>query len=311
MTNIWDSSIKIDEKLIIHLINSQTDITATKIELIGEGFDNYAYLINQEFIFRFPRRESAVTCMANEIILVPYIAKHVSFPISAPQFIGKASDAYPFIFAGYPMIKGIALSEASNPLVVSKIFAHILANWLKELHSIKVKSAHQQIVKNEHNLWRLNIPNRIEALSKSVNQYAACYQAAGFTKEKLLKLINNFHKLDFNLNESCYLHGDLYARHIMVDQNLLPIGLIDWGDAHIGQPGIDLSAVILIFNDNALNEFFKIYGMIDHNSMKIAIFRAICHSIICLPYADQQNAAGLKNWSIAALNRAIDLLSHL
>jgi len=37
--------------------------------MIREGWDNSAYLVNNEYIFRFPRIQMGVDCMKNEIAL--------------------------------------------------------------------------------------------------------------------------------------------------------------------------------------------------------------------------------------------------
>ncbi|MCH7839494.1 MAG: phosphotransferase [Planctomycetes bacterium] len=38
------------------------------------------------------------------------------------------------------------------------------------------------------------------------------------------------------------VHRDLYARHMLVDDDGRPCGVIDWGDVHVGDPAIDLSS---------------------------------------------------------------------
>lgn len=85
----------------------------------------------------------------------------------------------------------------------------------------------------------------------------------------------------------------------------MPTGLIDWGDVHIGHPGIDLS-ICIIFDDASEKEFINSYGGIDDETMKVAIFRALCHSAMCLPYACQQNEPGFKAWTIAVFEREIE-----
>lgn len=39
------------------------------------------------------------------------------------------------------------------------------------------------------------------------------------------------------------LHGDLYARHLLVDRGRL-IGVIDWGDLMAGDPAVDLTVAV-------------------------------------------------------------------
>src|SRR5207342_2307898 len=37
------------------------------------------------------------------------------------------------------------------------------------------------------------------------------------------------------------VHGDLYARHVLVDDDAAACGVIDWGDIHLGDPAVDLA----------------------------------------------------------------------
>lgn len=265
MNNIWDQTIQIDIKKAIKLIEAQTDLSIDDIRLIGEGFDNLAFLVNQQYVFRFPRRESGITCMENEILALPYLAKHLSFNITTPKFIGHAEQ---FPFAGYKIIQGKTLCEATEAFITSYQFAEIFAHWLKELHSIPIIPGHQDLLKST---WRLDIQNRITILLSSLNQYQDYYQLSGFSLKQLEEIISSFANLNFAESSQVYLHGDLYFKHIMVDNNIIPTGLIDWGDVHIGHPGIDLSAAIMIFDDQALDLFFKSYCTKDEELIKVAV----------------------------------------
>jgi Ser/Thr protein kinase RdoA (MazF antagonist) len=42
------------------------------------------------------------------------------------------------------------------------------------------------------------------------------------------------------------VHGDLYARHVLVDERGALSGVIDWGDIHLGDPAIDLAIAHLV-----------------------------------------------------------------
>jgi hypothetical protein len=114
MTHAWNQSIDINEQKAKQLIESQHSLIVKTIHVMDEGWDNLVYLVNETYIFRFPRREFGLACMENEIALLPYIASQVSFPLSAPQWIGKPSDLYPYPFAGYPMIPGKPVSDIAQ-----------------------------------------------------------------------------------------------------------------------------------------------------------------------------------------------------
>lgn len=306
MTHAWKQSIDIDEDKARLLIASQFQLTIQTIRLLDEGWDNLVYLINDTLIFRFPRRDFGVSCMENEIVLLPYLAKQVSFPLSAPLYIGHSSSSYPYPFAGYKMIQGQPLCEASDALIHDRTFAIILATWLKELHSIPATEDYASLIKGDQT-WRLNLPHRISRCNENLSRYESYFSEAGFNKSLLLDVIATLPKLNLTDTRKSYLHGDLYSRHIIVNPStLLPSGLIDWGDTHIGNPGIDL-AVGMIFTQDMYRIFLNAYDeRINDGLIQISLFHSFCHSMSFLPYVFEQNKEPLKRWASMVLNRAIN-----
>lgn len=308
MTHVWNPTIQIDIKLASALIHSQFGLDIFNIITFGEGWDNIAYLVNHHLVFRFPRREIAVSCMENEILILPYLLKQISFPFSCPAYIGQPSERYPYVFTGYPIIPGKMLADF-NPQKINNIYtARVLAQWLRELHSIPVLDEHRTALQGEQS-WRLDITNRISRCTESLNQYSIYYEKSGFNLIELQDIVYGLERFEFDhINKISYLHGDLYYKHIIADDNLKLTGLIDWGDVHIGSPGIDLSAAIILFEVDVLNAFWEVYQNIDETILRIAAFRAFCHQIALLPYVYEQKDEYSIRWVKIALKRAGDTL---
>ena len=198
------------------------------------------------------------------------------------------------------MLPGIALCDAFNELVDDSTFAMILATWLKELHSIPVKQAYIALVEGEYE-WKVDVNHRTTGCKNNLEQYEPYFLQAGFTKEAILEVISHLELLHFTPVKQAFVHGDLYSRHIMIDPSTqLPSGLIDWGDIHIGHPGIDLAAG-MVFTDKAFDVFLKTYGAIDMESQHIMTLHAFCHGMSFLPYAFEQNKEPLKRWATLVL----------
>lgn len=310
MTHLWNPSILIDTALAQELIQEQLHVNVDTISVYGEGWDNLAFLVNNTFVFRFPRRDIAIACMENEIAFLPHLAQHVSFPFSCPRYIGKPSPKYAYPFAGYPLIQGNMLVHFEPHEVNNPEIAHTLAQWLRELHLVNVQNAHLNLFRGEQD-WRLNISHSIARCNESLVQYTAYFEAAGFNLKELQQQINHLRHFQFDqVKTKRYLHGDLYYKHIIADNNLSLTGLIDWGDTHIGSPGIDLSAAIMLFEGTPLTHFWETYHMVDEELLTIAAFRAFCHEMAFLPYAyEQKDENGIK-WAKIALRRALNTISR-
>lgn len=307
MSNIWDKEIEINERIVSTLITSQFNVNIQSVKLIGQGFDNYAYLINGDLIFRFPRRKIADELLNNEAAILPYIGKLLDFPISYPRYFGKASDLFPHQFLGYPFMKGSSICDQILPPFDNEKFAKDFALALKKLHSIQI---HENHLEGYNDTWRLDVDNIIIRLSTYLDQYKDIFVQAGFDTNMILNLIKKLPELNFKPSPEAksYIHGDLYSKHILIDEHNNFAGIIDWGDVHVGNPAIDILSAIMIFSESCYNIFTTNYGEFDY---EIAVYRSFCHAIPVFAYSYINNDVNLQKWSLYALLRSIKLLQKL
>ncbi len=52
--NIWDKTINVTTEIAQKLIENQFSYKVNNIKFLGSGYDNSAFLVNQEIVFRFP-----------------------------------------------------------------------------------------------------------------------------------------------------------------------------------------------------------------------------------------------------------------
>jgi aminoglycoside phosphotransferase (APT) family kinase protein len=74
------------------------------------------------------------------------------------------------------------------------------------------------------------------------------------------------------------VHGDLYEKHLLLDQRNRLCGVIDWGDVHYGLPAVDLSAVHMVIPPEFHSDFIAAYGAVDERSWRFAGHRARYHT---------------------------------
>ncbi len=104
---VWDADVELSESIASRLIAGQfPELPIIEAKLIGEGWDNAAYLVNEEWVFRFPRRKMGGELIETECRLLLYLANRLSLPIPNPVFIGSPEGDYPYSFAGYRHLKG-------------------------------------------------------------------------------------------------------------------------------------------------------------------------------------------------------------
>ena len=57
----WDADIVVDEALVRALLAEQfPELDASSARLLGEGWDNSVWVVEERWAFRFPRREIAI-----------------------------------------------------------------------------------------------------------------------------------------------------------------------------------------------------------------------------------------------------------
>lgn len=276
---------------------------------MGEGWDNTVFLVNDEWVFRFPHRPFGVSCMENEIAMLPFVAPCISFQASIPTYIGKTSDLFPHPFCGYRLIQGKPLCDATASLVDNPAFAKTLAKWLRELHRIPVGDLNNTDSTSELQ-WQFNVPHRIKRCYENLTQYEKYFLSAGFSISQLTDTIEKISEFKLHNTKQSILHGDLYCRHIIVDEHLLPTGLIDFGDIFIGDPGIDLS-IASIFSEKLFDVFLDAYGDIDRRRLELLLFHSFAHAMSFLSYAYEQQKPSLQCWAGLELKRSMDELKKL
>ena len=306
MNNMWDKTVDINDAMIRTLLKKQFGLVVDTLATLGEGFDNSAYLINGNIVFRFPHRQQALGCMQNEIALLPFYKQNLSFPLPDIKYIGKETRDYPYPFVGYPLLEGELLSARLPSLTDNIDFAIRLGNWLKELHALPVQASHLANIQGSQS-WRLDISDRTQKMASILEQYAHDFKDAGFDPVELNEMMESFEHLHI-FESQVYLHGDLYAKHIMVDKKGMPAGLIDWGDTHIGHPAIDLSVGVMLFESDTLQAFLDAYGQWDHDLLDIAIFRAFCHALGAYAYFCQKKDYPTMLWTERAIHHTMTLL---
>ena len=88
-----------------------------RLHLLGASWDNTAYLVNEKFVFRFPRRPVALPLLEMEWQLLPWLASKLSIAIPTPQLRGVGDVTYPWPFLGFEFLSGTTM--CSHPLWMS------------------------------------------------------------------------------------------------------------------------------------------------------------------------------------------------
>jgi aminoglycoside phosphotransferase (APT) family kinase protein len=297
-TPIWQADIAIDTALAARAIGAQfPQFAGVPIEVFGSGWDNAAFLVDGDTVFRFPRRRVAVRLMERECALLPLIAPLLPLPISAPVFAGSSQPAYPWPFAGYPRIDGATACTIALDAAARGALAAPLGEFLRALHRIDPAPLVARGLRPDE-IGRLDHAKRLRLARERAGALSAIGidDGAGF-----LRWLENHPPLAPVNSARAIVHGDLYARHVLLDERCAPSGIIDWGDIHLGDPALDIAIAHLMLPACDYAAFRDAYGPIDERTWQAARFRAIYHAFIEIDYGVRENDAGMRAIGTAAL----------
>lgn len=286
-TNVWDAEWEVNEEQARTLIGRQfPQLSSKQVKRLGWGWDNTVFLIGDEYVFRFPRRTFAVNAIRMEGKLLPKLEAYLTIPYPKPLFYGEASDEYPAPFLGYAHVPGdfpIGLTEERRALS-----AETLARFVRRLHEYPVQEALKCGVQQDHR-------NLTDIASRKVKLEGFLSKVAEHLSPEESGLIDAYisslHK-DRVETVNALLHGDLHFKNMLVNENGIVSGIIDWGDLSVGHPACDLSVAYSFLPPYARGVFFETYGGADEETKLLARLIAVYIPMLILMEAvDDGNEA--------------------
>jgi aminoglycoside phosphotransferase (APT) family kinase protein len=264
----WTPERVVDARLAGELIASHF-FTPRTLEPFGEGWDNTVFVVDGEWVFRFPRREIAVGLLVNEARLLPKLAPRLPLPVPQIEFFAEScGERFPWPIAGYRLIAA----------------APVLGNFLRVLHAQPDEAPPDVLGRTDVAKMRRLLRERLPLVGVAVPAWIdepleACGAAPGL------------------------VHGDLHPGQVLFHEAHVS-GVIDWGDAHRGDPAVDLSIAWSLLPPRARPAFRAAYGPIDEGSWRLARLRALHLSAALAVYAQDLGDIGLQAKALGGIQRA-------
>ena len=175
---------------------------------MGTGWDNWAYCVNDRYVFRFPRRQIAIPLIEREVRLMPLVASRVPLAVHpCLGTVGRGESCYPWPFAGYELIPGrtacvAALGESQRCQI-----APVLADFLRSLHTIPAELAHAQGAVGD-DVGRLDTARRIAQARQRLDRLVELDLIADATP--LVQILTLPAMSGYRPRMNTLVHGDLY-----------------------------------------------------------------------------------------------------
>lgn len=202
-------------------------------KFLNIGANSEAFLINNEFIFRFPLKPSVCEDYKSEQKILSLVSPHIK-STKVPKIEIFNNDKV--FFSKHKIINGADFYKSELNILSKEKIAKQLARFFWELHSIDVNEF--DFLKNKNfNLDKYDVSDKIDEL-KEILGYNFADDNIPKKIDYLYECQNNFNKTD---NVLC--HGDVHEENIIIDNNSLS-GVIDFGNVFIDDRNIDFSSLL-------------------------------------------------------------------
>lgn len=311
---MWTAEIVVTPHFAASLISEQfPDLGAAPVTELATGWDNTAFVVGGQWLFRFPRRQVAVPGVRREIEVLPRLAPRLPLPIPDPEFVGRPSERYPWPFFGARLLPGAELAESGLTESGRAPAAARVGSFLRELHDPGLvpltSGADLPVDPMCRASPRVRAGKARDVLGLLVNRglwpassdVSRLLDQAGAEPDDVVPGTGAP-----GAGPLVVSHGDFHVRHLLVGAGGVATGVIDWGDLCLADPAVDLSVAYLGFAGPARAELLAAYGRPVTPRRELAARTcAISIGVALAEYAADENRSELLAESLAGLHRAV------
>lgn len=306
--NVWDAEHVVDERAARALLGAQfPQLELRTVELIGVGWDNTVYAVDGAWVVRFPRRQMGADMFDREVTLLPRLAPLLPLAVPVPELIGVPADGYPWPFWGGRLLVGVELAEA-QVLDDDRVgLARQVGAFLRALHRPEVAATLGAGLPADP-MSRGNPTVRGAKTAETLNRLVeyGVIDPASSVGRAVDALLAEAAQVGPATGEPVLVHGDLHLRHLLVDGAGNASGVIDWGDACLADPAVDLSIGYAVFGGPSRDAFLEEYaGAVDDQRQLRARVMAVNVCLALAEYAHTEAHPKLLGECLAGVRRAI------
>ncbi len=213
------------------------DLADAHISLLGQGWDNVVYLLNEDTVLRTPQRDLALPGFIRECEALEHIQTCLRTP--KPKLYDLSYDIHPYPVSVSGFLPGIDSVQLGKD-VLCENSAKAMGQFLATLHQIRPKQ---------------NLP--IDPSQRGDLHFRA-QKLLSLTSDPLITPFLGISHITIP-KRLALCHGDLHFLHVLLDSNGMPQSVIDWGDMCLANPLIDLSILFLLWDSNGQMALIQTY----------------------------------------------------
>ncbi|MEZ4712409.1 MAG: aminoglycoside phosphotransferase family protein [Caldilineaceae bacterium] len=268
------------------------------IVLLGEGWGAWVYRVNPEYVFKLPKRGGEWDENITEQAVLAFVQPHLPLTTPQPILYRPTSAGWPHGYAVSTFVPGQPIDLSNMTTMQKAAAAHALGDFLRTLHAME-----------PHDDLRAVLP-RADEISEfrdivELAEAKVFPQLSARDAQRALAGARGYLADDANFQaRPTLIHGDLHHEHILTQDGVVT-GIIDFGDAQLGDPDRDFSDFLLELGAEFTIACARAYGHPDPPGLVDKLWRrslfGYWHDIMYGPEfglpEDVEGAwAGLKEW---------------
>lgn len=273
----WRTEFVLDTNGVRHILRDQfPELPVETVDYLHEGWDSTAFLINAEWVFRFPKRSEVEPWLQAERRVLELLRRlPLAIRIPQPEFVGKPNPLFPAAFMGYRWIPGTPGDHVGAPQVRQDECARQLGDFLSTLHAVDTES-----------VARLNLRRYDDALDQLFAEVRTMRdEILASLPAPLTTISRDFIDSGVPIDALgaatvCLTHSDLGAEHLIFDDGGALAGVIDWGDVCVGDPAVDFAGIAAWLGEGFLRQVLAHYARPwDERFVRRILFAARCTAL--------------------------------
>lgn len=234
----WSADRELTTEHVRRAIISQfDDIRANRIIQMGSGWDNDVYVVDEEWIFRFPRTNEVAREIEREISASSLAAEALSgLGVRVPEItrIGHPSESFPYRFVGYERLPGTPAEDIPARDPDAEWLGKGIGAVLSRLHAISVQRAKRGGLAVDDD----GVEEWYAEALRIADDLAA-------REGEPVRSCIDWLRDDPPMPSQCggpvrFIHNDICPDHVLLEPGQRRItALLDFGDAALGDPALD------------------------------------------------------------------------
>jgi aminoglycoside 2''-phosphotransferase len=228
------------------------ELRVSSVRAGEDGLVHDVLIINEEWVFRFARTEEGSRALEREARLLALVYGRVSLQVPNVVVQSPTCLVYPYI-PGIPLTRHdlLALDPGARTAVLGQLGA-----FLHELHRIDDPALPAGSAADSGRRTRLEYQQLYEDIERELLPYMMAW-ARTWVREHFRAALEGSVDLRYT---PAFIHGDLAPYHLCYDPTVHRlVGVIDFGDAGLGDPAADLGSVISAYGESLLWQMEPVY----------------------------------------------------